>query len=224
MTSMNKYSKQLDASAGLEHGTSALRVAAVSRRRLLKAGTAVAPVILTLTSKPVLAATCPTGSALASLNVSGHTHPGVPCAGRTPGYWKQSQHFGNWTMPYFPTESLSDVTGKKTRFNQVFNQQLSPDMTLLTSMENSSGGGENAVRSHIVAALLNAAKGWNTAFLSVAQVIMIWDNYKSSGGGDTGFWSPGNGVKLYAGVTVVNGVAVAGPSGLTEWLKQNMPL
>ncbi len=224
MTKANQDREQLDASAGLNGGTSALNTGAVSRRRLLKGGAAVTPVILTLTSKPVLAATCPTGSALASLNISGHAHQGVPCSGRTPDYWKQNQRFSDWTLPYFPTLDPAVMAGKTTLFNQAFDPDLATDMTLLAAVQNSATGGEAAVRSHIVAALLNAAKGWNTAFLSVAQVQAIWNQYKTTGGGATGYWSPGNGVKLYSDTTYINDVLVANSTGLVGWLKENMPL
>ena len=223
MTKANQDREQLDASAGLNGGTSALNTGAVSRRRLLKGGAAVTPVILTLTSKPVLAATCPTGSALASLNISGHTHQGVPCSGRTPVYWKQDG-VSNWTLPYFPTLDPAVMAGKTTLFNQAFDPDLATDMTLLAAVQNSATSGEAAVRSHIVAALLNAAKGWNTAFLSVAQVQAIWNQYKTTGGGATGYWSPGNGVKLYSDTTYINDVLVANSTGLVGWLKENMPL
>ena len=224
ISTMNKDSQKFDTSVGSENHPSALRADAVSRRRLLKTGAAVSPVILTLISKPVLAGYCPTGSVLASLNVSGHTHQGVPCSGRSPGYWKN--HESEWPTPYVPTTSLDTVEGKKTRFNQVFTQPLSTDKTLFASLENSAGGGENAVRSHIVASLLNAASGYNTTFLSVTQVQMIWNNYKLSGGGSTGYWQPGSGVVLYADETKINGVTLAfgkpGSGGITGWLKENM--
>ena len=220
---MTKDAQQIiDASVGSENHANAVHVDAVSRRRLLKSGAAISPVILTLVSKPVLAATCPTGSAVASLNVSGHTHPGVPCSGRTPAYWNQSQHFSDWIFPYFPTTDSANITGKKTKFNQVFTKPVSNDPTLLACLS-----GTNAVRSHIVAALLNAAKGWNSTFLHVGNVIAIWDSYKSSGGGSSGYWSPGNGVILYANTTLVNGQTVAagaGSGGIVGWLQENMPL
>lgn len=66
-------------------------------------------------------------------------------AGCTPGYWKQEQHFGSWTVPYAPTTPFSAV------FEDVF-----PGQTLLQVLEN-GGGGLNALGRHTVAALLNAA-------------------------------------------------------------------
>jgi hypothetical protein len=67
--------------------------------------------------------------------------------GCTPGYWKQTQHFGSWTSPYAPSTPFSDV------FEDAF-----PGMTLL-DVVSQGGGGLNALGRHTVAALLNAASG-----------------------------------------------------------------
>lgn len=65
--------------------------------------------------------------------------------GCTPGYWKQTQHFGNWTDPYDPTDQFS------AHFENAF-----PGLTLLQVLEQ-GGGGLNALGRHTVAALLNGA-------------------------------------------------------------------
>jgi hypothetical protein len=67
--------------------------------------------------------------------------------GCTPGYWKQSQHFGNWTG-YDPATLFVDAG-----FEDVF-----PGMTLLEVL-GQGGGGLKALGRHAVAALLNAAYG-----------------------------------------------------------------
>jgi hypothetical protein len=65
--------------------------------------------------------------------------------GCTPGYWKQSQHFGNWTDPYDPNDLFDD------HFENAF-----PGMTLLQVLSQ-GGGGLKALGRHTVAALLNGA-------------------------------------------------------------------
>jgi len=65
--------------------------------------------------------------------------------GCTPGYWKQQQHFGNWTAPYTPT----------TAFGSVFANAF-PGMSLLQVL-GQGGGGIKALGRHTVAALLNTA-------------------------------------------------------------------
>lgn len=76
--------------------------------------------------------------------------PGYKCDGSevggcTPGYWKQSQHFGNWKAPYTPN----------TLFSSVFENAF-PGKTLLQVLS-LQGGGLDALGRHTVAALLNAA-------------------------------------------------------------------
>ena len=80
--------------------------------------------------------------------------------GCTPGYWKQSQHFGSWTSPYTPT----------TTFASAFGSSAFGSMTMLQVLSQ-GGGGMNALGRHAAAALLNAASA-NVAYdLSVAAVI-----------------------------------------------------
>lgn len=81
----------------------------------------------------------------AALGVSATAGKKDHTEGCTPGYWKQSQHFGNWTAPYVPETPFSDV------FEDAF-----PGMTLLEVL-GQGGGGLNALGRHTVAALLNAA-------------------------------------------------------------------
>ena len=65
--------------------------------------------------------------------------------GCTPGYWRTSQHFDDWTAPYTPS----------TLFGSVFADAF-PGMTLLEVLQ-LGGDGLNALGRHAVAALLNAA-------------------------------------------------------------------
>jgi hypothetical protein len=83
--------------------------------------------------------------------------PTAGSQGCTPGYWKQSQHFGNWTG-YSPNQQFSSV------FENAF-----PGMTLLQVLSQ-GGGGLNALGRHTVAALLDAASTIDYG-LTPAQVI-----------------------------------------------------
>jgi hypothetical protein len=86
--------------------------------------------------------------------------PPPPTAGSqgcTPGYWKQKQHFGNWTG-YSPNQLFSSV------FEDAF-----PGKTLLQVL-GQGGGGLNALGRHTVAALLDAASTIDYG-LSTANVI-----------------------------------------------------
>jgi hypothetical protein len=93
-------------------------------------------------------------------------HPVPPPGGGegcTPGYWKQSQHFGNWTAPYDPTDLFSSV------FEDAF-----PGKTLLDVLK-LGGGGLNALGRHTVAALLNAASPNVDYDLTTTQVIDMFN-------------------------------------------------
>ena len=110
--------------------------------------------------------------------------------GCTPGYWKQSQHFGSWTAPYTPTNPGATKYGepdpadvftvpgslmiKVDKVNIVLK-----DATLLQAL-NAQGGGVNALARHSAAALLNAASPANYAF-SVAEVIAMVNAALASG-------------------------------------------
>jgi hypothetical protein len=82
--------------------------------------------------------------------------------GCTPGYWKQSQHFGNW-VGYAPSDLFSSV------FDNAF-----PGMTLLEVLQQ-GGGGLIALGRHTVAALLNAASDIDYP-LSPQQVIDMFND------------------------------------------------
>lgn len=100
----------------------------------------------------------------------------VPSGGQgcTPGYWKQSQHFGSWTSPYAPTAA----------FSSVFSTTAFTGKTLLEVL-GLNGGGMNALGRHAVAALLNAASADVAYDLSVAQVISSFNSAYGSGNART---------------------------------------
>ena len=87
--------------------------------------------------------------------------PPIGGEGCTPGYWKQSQHFNNWTAPYTPS----------TQFSAVFENAF-PGQTLLQVLKNNGNTtGLDALGRHTVAALLNAASSGVNYDLTVADVI-----------------------------------------------------
>jgi hypothetical protein len=88
--------------------------------------------------------------------------------GCTPGYWRQSQHFGSWTG-YTPDQAFSSV------FADAF-----PDKTLL-QVVGLGGGGINALGRHAVAALLNASSVDVDYDLSAQQVIDAFNAAYASG-------------------------------------------
>ena len=96
-------------------------------------------------------------------------NPGFLCNGKkkvngcTPGYWKQKQHFDEWTAPYTPN----------TLFGSVFDNAF-PGKTL-KQVAGLGGGGLNALGRHTVAALLNAANPDVNYAYTVAEVISMFN-------------------------------------------------
>jgi hypothetical protein len=158
-----------------------------SRRRLLQGALASAPVLMTLVSRPVLAQQCTTPSGYVSANAS-TAGRGVACTGRTPGYWKQSQHFSSWTPPYYPTTVPGPGGHNATLFDSVFHPHY-PQKTLLDVLEPQvvGEGPPNDVARYVVATLLNVAAGW-VPVLTVPVVKAMWSEYIT-----TGSFSPSSG-------------------------------
>lgn len=89
--------------------------------------------------------------------------------GCTPGYWKQTHHFGNWSAPYTPTTLFADV------FDDAF-----PGKTLLDVL-GEGGGGLKALGRHTVAALLNSASGGVAYNVTTGNVISSFNAAFASG-------------------------------------------
>lgn len=99
--------------------------------------------------------------------------------GCTPGYWKQSQHFGSWTSPYVPTGAGA------TDFDAAFGvNAFTPNITLLAALGR-NGGGINALARHAAAALLNAANPAVSSDLEVSEVIAMVQAAVASGDYET---------------------------------------
>ena len=157
------------------------------RRRLLKGGLGASPLLMTLVSRPVLGhgSRCVSPSGFTSMPSS--RQPQVHrCDGGTPGYWKN--HLSSWPAPYLPKPK----NGKPaTTFNSVFSYSpYSASKTLLQVLEMESGPPHSVAR-HIVAALLNAQKGWTTV-MTVAGIKNIWNSYRT-----LGYFEPTAGVRWY---------------------------
>jgi hypothetical protein len=161
----------------------------LARRRLLKGGLGVAPVLATVVSRPVYAGECMSASAWTSVTRSGPQHNNFTCGGGTPGYWGVEPHLTEWPSPFTTTTKFHKAYGGP------FGGTIFGTHTLLEVI-NSGGGAPtaNEVGRHIIAALFNAKMGWTNA-LTVPQVYEIWDEYVASGYGQ---YSPTAGVVWYS--------------------------
>jgi hypothetical protein len=94
-----------------------------------------------------------------------------PLQGCTPGYWKQSDHFDSWPIPYLPSTKFSAVFGDVIAVRTGGTTWVT-DPTLLQALR-ARGGSLDAAARHVVAALLNS--GSVEYNLSAAEVISLWD-------------------------------------------------
>lgn len=159
----------------------------LGRRRALRAGIAVTPVVMTVASRPVLgAAACQSPSGMLSGNLS-HPATGGVCAGRTPGYWK-NYNVGPghpWPAPYYPVDNYTATGQVATVFCNVFVTATCryPGSTFLDVLKQ-GGGGLDALARHIVAALLNASTDPPIVpieILPVATIKAMWQQCVTNG-------------------------------------------
>lgn len=154
----------------------------LSRRRFAKAGVGGgAGVLLSLASRSSLGcAVCKSPSGFLSGNVSQHG-PAVTCEGASPGYWKN--HTG-WPSGF----------SHSTLFSHVFpvnHGSHYENVTMYNLLSHQSFDVDN-IGMHLVAAILNSAKGW-TPFLPESTIISMFTEWQN-----IGYYSPTPHVKWYA--------------------------
>ena len=155
------------------------------RRRLLGGATGAAT-FLTLLSGPVFGAQrCVAPSSFTSMPASQYGVPQI-CMGRPPTYWKDPRRLDQWPSPYHA----------KTPFDEPFEPSPYPRATTLLDALEKEGAAPDDVARHMVAALLNIARGW-VPVLNVISLQGIWRRYMATGGGATGYFEPTKGTKWF---------------------------
>jgi hypothetical protein len=155
------------------------------RRRMIHAGLATGPVVMTVASKPVLGQTlaCTVSTIGSHTVLTSHTTTTcVPATGMSPEWWKS--HAATWPSPYcgVPVQGLSYqgvTTRDPTAYHcpttglggRVFGSHAMIDVIDLTS------GGRNldTLGRYTVAALLNARSG-RSPMLSETVVRNMWND------------------------------------------------
>jgi hypothetical protein len=180
-------------------------ICSVPRRRRLVQGLGAG--VLTVSARSALATgTCLSPSAKASIAMLGSRpdRAGVPCTGRTPGYWKNAPttHAAVWEGLF---KYINDNKGPY--FNVVFGSGFS-GKTILEVMN--LGGGllvdPHEFGAHLSAAYCNWLKGWvPPSILTDAELKKMWLE------GSTGSYQPVAGVSW-------------GPEQIVAYLKTTMPL
>ena len=170
------------------------------RRRLLQGGLGAAPLLMTLVSRPALGRNqCFSPSGFVSMPTSQHGQPQF-CMGRTPGFWKNSwddkQAWKQWPPPYV---AKGDNATKFTDYFAALPPMYVGSLTFLKALraeDQGYSGPPHDLARHIVASLLNVAKGW-VPVLTFDMVIGIWEQYVNTGGGRIGWYEPTAGVRWY---------------------------
>jgi hypothetical protein len=148
-----------------------------ARRRFAKAGAgASAGAILTLASQPAMATlVCTSPSGFMSGNLSRH-NDSLACAGVSPGYWKN--HHDAWRAAGTNGLSKFHLTFPTTSRCVQLNVYSCFDIVDPDKVKN--GDDPNNVAMHIMATLLNVRSG-RIGFLTVNQVMAIWNSFAASG-------------------------------------------
>lgn len=142
-----------------------------ARRRLLRGGAAVAPVLATFVSQPVHAAySCKSASAFTSANAS---RPGAPVCNGASGVWWRS-NTGSWV----------GCSATSTMFSTYFSVTASyPAGTkLLQVLQGSSTAAVDKMARNLVAALLNIKAGKiGPGVFTETQLLTIWTSASAGG-------------------------------------------
>jgi hypothetical protein len=150
----------------------------VARRRLLRGGLGVAPVLMTVASRPVMAGMCESASAHTSLSGSRVATLAAACSGRLPAYW-----ISRATSGYLMDTSGGGSSGLNViTFGSVFGLTGDyDDKTLLKVLEGHLSTGDEVLAAYLVAALLNAKEGWTPeSVLDEERVKEIWSDYSKN--------------------------------------------
>ena len=154
------------------------------RRRVLKAGLAAAPVIMSVSSRPVLATNCSVSGMLSGIL----SRPQYACRGLSPGYW--GQHPLQWPQPYLcGTCAGGPMVGQHCQHNRYNNDgtgfhhplvgfagNMYPDLSMMQVVQLSGRRDRFQLGAHAVAALLNARKFGAEVFgYSEKQILQLWE-------------------------------------------------
>lgn len=175
-----------------------------SRRRLLKGGFAVAPALLTLVNRPVLAAPCKLASSHLSASLSRPTSGLFECAGRKPSSWAALDE-ASWPSGTRAT-LFSVAVGSSATYGA---------NTLLQVVSLSSNMGAEGLAKHLAAAYLNAVTSLTpAAVLDVITVKNIWASFTARG-----FYEPTGGIQWFPD----SALPPNPQGGLIAWLMTTMP-
>jgi hypothetical protein len=167
------------------------------RRKLLRGGLAVAPVLMTIASRPVLGQVACTASAITSINLqSSINHNCTITSGLSPEKWKALAD--QWPSPY--TGTTTAATGRTITYGGITHTyggastsatayhctttglggHVFAGKSMVDVIDMMQSGGLNSLGRYIVAALLNARSG-RTPMLSETNVRAMWNDLINRG-------------------------------------------
>ncbi len=154
------------------------------RRALLKAGTATAPVLLTLVSRPVSAGTCVVASSFVSVATFKSHNPtttSAVCTLRDCNAWYRDACLSPTGLPPRPASLNATVSSLLGTTSSAYN-----GWPLYAVLQNGTTGivttGEIGVLQHIIALALNVKYGYTPlpGGVTVPYLGALWVNYKSN--------------------------------------------
>lgn len=197
---------------------------ALSRRALVRGGLSATPMLLSLASRPVMAAPCEPASSFTSASLSRPKTGLPPCLGAGPDYWKAESSFPDWPAPMaVPVTPMTasgtpttDATLSATLFNNVFGSSGGyPRSTLLDVLRLNATSGRDGLARYCAAGYLNALKNRiPAAVLDVSVVKNVWASFVARG-----YYEPTAGVKWYPDYSI----PASDNGGIVAWLKTTMP-
>lgn len=163
-------------------------VTSEARRKLIRGGMAAGPLLVTLTSRPVLATTCYSPSETLSGAVSHKGGEGPQCAGESPGVWRQKAEGNAQAKLEWPIPPETLFTAYFTGIAAFYNHDQNRYMTMLEVMQLQGNGDPYKLGFHVIGALLNIMTNRvDPLALTVSGLQAIWSEYVSTGGTYTPF-------------------------------------
>lgn len=158
----------------------ATQAALVARRRLLRGGLGVAPVLMVSAPRSVMAGNCSTASAWtsATLNAS-HAATTIQTNGKLPSYWQGCGPL--LAQSAWPDTCLVLNNGVRTDTSKPFNSVFTTTYAAYNSMslmqvlgQTAAAGGNDELAKYVIAALLNARTGKTNCIIDELTVQTIW--------------------------------------------------
>ena len=172
----------------MSNQTAALK--SLARRRLIRGGLSVAPVVMSFASRPALGVTnadgCLSASATFSLAAGQHSNgvgilKGQPgCTGLGPAAWATTAFPAGYTLGSLFSDNFPGYTAGKTLGNilTVYNATSNPGGDVV------AGDAQSQLRRNLVAAMLNIQAGnLSPSVVTLTTLITIWTGLKSGGPG-----------------------------------------